>query len=151
ENVEMSAEWGGDMPQASMAGGGKGAEPLVRAVQTKLYDRCYARRSDNQGTTPTQSPGSSQLSDPDFARRPVAANAGRERWDKGWAIHQFGPNGQAFVRKGDRERVPMPGAFIFDGIPGMAPQIGATVSVRVPHDTFDVQPGYYFAFGDALD
>jgi hypothetical protein len=45
----------------------------------------------------------------------------------------------------------MPGAFIFDGIPGMAPQIGATVSVRVPHDTFDVQPGYYFAFGDALD
>src|SRR5262245_24814592 len=105
----MSAEWGGDMPQASMAGGGKGAEPLVRAVQTKLYDRCYARRSDNQGTTPTQSPVSSQLSDPDFARRLVAANAGRERWDKGWAIHQFGPNGQAFVRKGDRERVAMPG------------------------------------------
>jgi len=149
--LQMSAEWGGAMPQASMVSGGSGADPLVRAVQAKLYDRCYAQRSGDQATIPTQSQVSSQLSDSDFARRLVAANAGRERWDKGWAIHQFGPNGQAFVRKGDRERVAMPGSFIFDGTPGMAPQIGATVSLRVPHDTFDVQPGYYFAFGDALD
>jgi hypothetical protein len=145
--LQMAPGWGGAMPQASMAGAGNGADPLVRAVQAKFYDRCYARRSGNQAATPTQG----QLSDPDFGRRLVAANAGRERWEKGWAIHQFGPNGQAFVRKGDRERVAMPGAFIFDGIPGMAAQIGATVSLRVPHDTFDVQPGYYFAFGDALD
>ena len=148
--LQMSAGWGGVMPQASMAGGGN-VDPLVGAVQAKLYDRCYARRSGNQAATPTQSKVPSQISDPDFARRLVAANAGHERWDKGWAIHQFGPSGQAFVRRGDRERVAMPGAFIFDAIPGMAPQIGATVSLRVPHDTFDAQPGYYFAFGDALD
>jgi len=149
--LQMSAEWGGTMPQASMAGGGNGADPLVRAVQAKLYDRCYARRADNQVSNATQGQISGQLSDPDFAARLMAANAGREHWDKGWAIHQFGSNGQAFVRKGDRERVAMPGSFIFDGIPGMAPQIGATVSLRAPHDTFDAQPGYYFAFGNALD
>jgi HopA1 effector protein family len=148
--LQMSAGWGGVMPQASMAGGGN-VDPLVGAVQAKLYDRCYARRSGNKRAASTQSKIPGQIADPDFTRRLVAANAGHERWDKGWAIHQFGPNGQAFVRKGDLERVAMPGTFIFDGIPGMAPQIGATVSLRVPHDTFDAQPGYYFAFGDALD
>ena len=148
--LQMSAGRGG-MPQAPTAAGANGADPLVGAVQVKLYDRCYARRFANEAITPTRSQVSGQLSDPVFARRLVAANAGYERWDKGWAIHQFGPNGQAFVRKGDRERVAMPGAFIFDGIMGMAPQIGATVTLRVPHETFDIQPGYYFAFGDALD
>jgi HopA1 effector protein family len=149
--LQLATGWGGAIPQAPMAGGSGGDDPLLRVIQAKLYDRCYARRSGNQAATPTQGQLSGQISDPNFARRLVAANAGRERWDKGWAIHQFGPNGQAFVRKGDRERVAMPGAFIFDGIPGMAPQIGATVSLRVPHDTFDAQPGYYFAFGDTLD
>src|SRR5262245_17769692 len=145
------AGWGGGIAQAPMAGGGNGEDPLLRAIQGTVYERCYARRSGNRAGATTQGQRSGQLSDPEFARRLVAANAGREHWDKGWAIHQFGPNGQVFVRKGDRERVAMPAAFIFDGIPGMAPQIGAAVSLRVPHDTFDVQPGYYFAFGDTLD
>ena len=45
----------------------------------------------------------------------------------------------------------MPGAFVYAGPPGQAPQIGTAVSLRVPHESFDVQPGYYFAFGDTLD
>src|SRR5262249_34046324 len=59
--------------------------------------------------------------------------------------------GQVFVRKGDRERAAMPGAFISEAVLGMAPQIGAGVSVRAPRETLDVQPGYYFAFGETLD
>ena len=89
--------------------------------------------------------------DASFARRLAAANRGKERWDKGWVIHLFGPNGQAFVRKGDRERVAIPGAFVFDGAPGVTAQIGASVSLRVPIETFEAQPGYYFAFGETLD
>jgi HopA1 effector protein family len=56
-----------------------------------------------------------------------------------------------FVRKGDRERVAFPGAFIFDAAPGMTPQIGPSVSVRAPSETYEAQPGYYFAFGESLD
>jgi HopA1 effector protein family len=118
-------------------------DALIKAIQAVLYDRCYARRP----------PRAAQAATPDieFARRLAAANAGRERWDRGWIIHQFGPNGQAFVRKGDRERVAVPGAFIFDAAPGMTPQIGSSVSVRAPSETYEAQPGYYFAFGESLD
>ncbi len=63
--------------------------------------------------------------DPDFARRLAAANAGRERWDRGWVIHQFAPNGQAFVRKGERERSPFRAPSFSTCAPGMAAQIGA--------------------------
>jgi len=133
-------------------GGGPAPRPgqdelLIAAIHATLYERCYARR--NRRAT-----GAGQLApagDPAFAERLRAANAGREYWDKGWAIQQFGPSGQAFVRKGDRERAAVPGAFISDGAPGMAPQIGSMVSIRVPHDTFEVQPGYYHAFGETLD
>jgi hypothetical protein len=116
---------------------------LVKAIQAVLYDRCYAQRP----------PRAALVAPPDieFARRLSRANAGRERWDRGWIIHQFGPNGQVFVRKGDRERVAFPGAFIFDAAPGMTSQIGSSVSVRAPSETYEAQPGYYFAFGESLD
>src|SRR5262249_37423678 len=137
----------------TIAGWGGAAAPrpgqdelLVAAIQTTLYERCYAC-----SRAPTGAGQEAPAAEPAFAERLRAANAGREYWDKGWVIQQFGPNGQAFVPKGDRERAAMPGAFISDGAPGMVPQIGTMVSVRVPHDTFDVQPGYYHAFGETLD
>jgi HopA1 effector protein family len=133
---------------ASGAASGQSDDMLIKAIQAVLYDRCYARglpRASASGATQAAS------ADIEFARRLAAANAGRERWDRGWIIHQFGPNGQAFVRKGDRERVAVPGAFIFDAAPGMSPQIGSSVSVRAPSETYEAQPGYYFAFGESLD
>ena len=45
----------------------------------------------------------------------------------------------------------MPGTFIFDGPPGMAPQVGSQVSLRAACESFDAQPGYYFVFGETLD
>ena len=120
---------------------------LVRGVQATLYDRCYAHRLGESGFAATQA----VAADPEFARRLAKANASREHWDKGWIIHQLGPNGQVFVRKGDRERAAIPGAFISEAVLGMAPQIGASVSLRAPGETLDVQPGYYFSFGETLD
>ena len=107
--------------------------------------------TDATRAAPPRAAARPRSADIEFARRLAAANAGRERWDRGWIIHQFGPNGQAFVRKGDRERVAVPGAFIFDAAPGMTPQIGSSVSVRAPSETYEAQPGYYFAFGETLD
>jgi len=42
------------------------------------------------------------------------------------------------------------GAFISDGVPERRAS-RTTVSIRVPHDTFDAQPGYYHVFGETLD
>jgi hypothetical protein len=118
-------------------------ERLTKAIQATFYVRCYARMP--------AAPGASVASDPGFVRRLGAANASRERWDKGWVIHQIAPTGQVFVRKGDRERMAMPGAFISEAMIGMAPQVGTPVSLRAPREALDVQPGYYFAFGETLE
>jgi len=126
----------------------EGAEydQLAKAIQATLYHRCYARRPG--GLTAA---AQANAADPQFAQQLAAANAGREYWDRGWSIHQFGPNGQVFVRKGDRERVAMPGAFVTEGAPGTALQIGVSVSIPVLHQSFEMQSGYYFAFGDTPD
>jgi hypothetical protein len=121
--------------------------PLVRSIQATLYDRCYSHRLDERRVQSDSPP----TEDPAFAQRLAEANASRERWDPGWLVYQFGPNGQAFVRKGDRERLAMPGAFISDALPGMATQIGAGIRLRAPREALGVQPGYYFAFGETLD
>jgi hypothetical protein len=132
---------------ASGAASGQSDDMLIKAIQAVLYDRCYARRVPRSSASAAHAASA----DIEFGRRLAAANAGRERWDRGWVIHQFGPNGQVFVRKGDRERVAVPGAFIFDAAPGMTPQIGSSVSVRAASETYEAQPGYYFAFGESLD
>jgi hypothetical protein len=133
---------------ASGAASGQSDDMLIKAIQAVLYDRCYARRLPRASASDATQAASADI---EFGRRLAAANAGSERWDRGWIIHQFGPNGQAFVRKGDRERVAVPGAFIFDAAPGMTPQIGSSVSVRAASETYEAQPGYYFAFGESLD
>ena len=133
-SLQSASAWGGAPPS--------GEDMLARSIQAIFYDRCYAERD-----RAVQGGGA----DPDFAARLAAANTARERWDRGWVIHQFGPSGQAFVRKGDRERAATPGAYLFEGPPGMAPQIGSPISIRAPKDALDAQPGYYFAFGDTLD
>ena len=121
---------------------------LARAIQASLYDRCYAHRlGDARAQPDRQLP----VEDTDFAHRLAEANASCECWDPDWMIYQLGANGQVFVRKGERERMAMPGAFISDFVVGQAPQIGASVRLRAPHEAMGIQPGYYFAFGETLD
>lgn len=124
------------MPQSDPA-------PLIQAVQAAFYDRCYARRAAGAAAIPAAAP--------DLVELLAAANTSREGWDKGWVVHQFGANGQVFVRKGERERMAVPGAFLSEAMVGMAPQLGASVSLRVPRESLAAQPGYYFAFGETPD
>jgi len=133
----------GTIPQAPGADG-----LLARAIQNALYDGCYTHRLGESRAAPA---AATLDDDPAFAQRLAQENAGRERWEPGWVIQQFAPNSQVFVRKGERERVAMPGAFISAVAPGMAPQPGGFVLLRVPSGALGVQPGYYFAFGEALD
>ena len=136
-----AAPWGWQAQAAAQGGD----EPLAKSIQAVLYDRCYARRPAG-ALTPAAIP-----SDPEFQQRLASANSGRERWEGGWTIQQFAPHGQIFVRKGERERAAMPGAFISNATPGMAPQIGSVVLLRAAIEAPGAQPGYYFAFGETLD
>ncbi|HVH01893.1 MAG TPA: T3SS effector HopA1 family protein [Amaricoccus sp.] len=134
----------GEPVSVSAAGGPPGDDaPLVQAIQATFYDRCYARRSGR--------PMAMGAADTSLVQRLAAANAGREGWDRGWTVFQLGPGGQVFVRKGERERMAVPGAFLTEAMVGMAPQVGAKVSLRVLRESVEAQPGYYFAFGETLD
>ncbi len=144
--------YGEAAPVAVTATPGIGPEDaLARAVQGLLYDRAYTRRD---AATRAAANGAA-LEDAGFLARLDAANGSRERWDAGWVVHQFGPNGQVFVRKGECERIAMPGAFITDPVPGqppgMAPALGAPVRLRAPRAAPGAQPGYCVVFGETLD
>lgn len=134
--VQPGAPWGSVEP----------GEALAQAIRDALYNGAYAHRLDDSRPTPA-----APADDPAFPRRLAAANDSRERWEPGWVIQFLASNGQVFVRKGERERVAMPGAFISTIAPGMAPQPGSVVQLRVPREAPDAQPGYYFAFGETLD
>jgi len=131
--------WGTSTPTGS-------DDVLARAVQNTLYERCYARRV----TGPTGAVGD-DAADATFAQDLAEANCGLERWEGGWIIQQLAPNGQVLVKKGERERAAAPGAFISAFGPGMVPQPGGAVLLRVPSGALGLQPGYYFAFGETLD
>ena len=125
-------------------------DPLTGAITGVFYDRCYAGRRA----------GAPRAGAPDmmFAAGLDAANQGQQRWDIGWRLTQFGPGGQILIQKGDAERLAMPGSYILDAAPGVPPRIGSPVRILLPRGSFELQPGYYFAFGempeeaaDALD
>jgi hypothetical protein len=141
-SVSIVAGWTGAPTEANPE------QLLTRAIQASLYDRCYTHRL---GDTSDQSDRQLPAEDAAFARRLAEANASRERWDTDWMIYQLAANGQAFVRKGERERIAMPGAFVSDFVFGQSLQIGAMVRLRAPREATGVQPGYYFAFGETLD
>ncbi len=137
-------------PPRGASGEPEGRNPdaaLVQALQNALYDGCYAHRLG----APRAAPATTLADDPAFAQELARANAGSERWEPGWAIQQLAPNGQVFVRKGERERIAVPGAFISAIAPGMVAQPGGNVLLRAPAGALGVQPGYYFAFGETLE
>ena len=77
------------------------------------------------------------------------ANATRERWDAGWQIYQLLPSGQVLAHKQGRTRTLWPGEFVSLDGPGSGPRPGLNISVFFARETTTMQPGFYFAFGEA--
>lgn len=77
-----------------------------------------------------------------------AANAGRARWDSGWRIVQAMP-GQITAQKQGALRAVAPGEFIGEDGPGAPPRPGASITLYAPRESSTLQPGFYFAFGEA--
>jgi len=120
------------------------ANPLVNALQSHLYQFCYSTSFKN-GHTAAITPAAP---DPGFLPSLSAANTSRERWDPGWQISAMIPGGQMLVQKGPLLRAVWPGEFLMHGGTGMAPTVGAPVSLYLPRESTVLQPGFYFAFGE---
>src|SRR5205085_3438317 len=80
-----------------------------------------------------------------------AANSSRERWDAGWQIYQTLPSGQILAHKSGLTRALWPGEFLSLDAPGLAPRPGLNISVFFMRESTVMQPGFYFAFGEAQD
>jgi hypothetical protein len=137
-------------PYAGVAGPAPGlggtADPLVAQLQQLTYHWCYCRRFD--GRVAQAEPAGAV--DAGFVEALSAANAGRERWDRGWAIQQVLPSGQLVAAKGALTRMVWPGEFLAHGGPGVPPRPGAEISLYAPRESRTLQPGFYFAIGEAL-
>jgi hypothetical protein len=118
------------------AGAPAPAAALVEALALDLYQQDYCRPR-----LPTPS------GDEDLTERLSAANRGRERWDGGWIIEAADPGGRVLVRRGEERRWLEPGRWVSNG-GGVA--AGATVRIHWPAESRSLQPGFYFALGEAL-
>jgi len=117
--------------------------PLASALQNELYARCYMRRFDPNAML---SAGASK----DITAELDAANATVAGWDGGWRITRVGVSGQAVVEKNGNTRQPWPGEYVTQNGFGGPPVAGGMVSLPVQRGSGALQPGFYFAFGQAL-
>lgn len=121
------------------------ANPLVTLLEQALYQHCYSRTFDGalRDETPLNVQGV------DLTPALSEANATRERWDAGWQVYQVLPSGQVMAHKQGRTRALWPGEFLSTDAPGLAPRPGTNLSVFFMRETKTMQPGFYFAFGEA--
>lgn len=110
---------------------------LQDALRDCFYTRCYIRQCDGDG---------SQNLLPMLQR----ANQSPDYWDAAWSVYQLGTNGTVMVQKGERSRTVIAGEYVSNKIPGMPPQTGDQLSVRVFPGSHLLQDGFYFAFSKTL-
>ncbi|HEX8116401.1 MAG TPA: T3SS effector HopA1 family protein [Pyrinomonadaceae bacterium] len=121
------------------------ANPLLQQLEQTLYQYCYCRTFD--GSLREETPD--LLHGVDLTPALSEANATRERWDAGWQVYEVLPSGQVLAHKAGRTRALWPGEFLSTDGPGVAPRPGRNLSVFFARETKTMQPGFYFAFGEA--
>lgn len=139
------AQQGGAHAQHAHGFARAGANPLATLLEQTLYQHCYSRTFDGalRAETPLNVQGV------DLTPALSEANATRERWDTGWQVYQVLPSGQVMAHKQGRTRALWPGEFLSTDAPGLAPRPGTNLSVFFMRETKTMQPGFYFAFGEA--
>lgn len=134
-----------DAQAAQAAPGPQAAQelPLVAALRNCLYANCYCKPFS------AKSAAQAATQPADLTLQLSAANAGQPRWDSGWQIARLEASGQVIAQKAGKTRAFWPGEFLsFDG-PGVPPRPGGYISAYFPHESRAMQPGFYFAFGEA--
>lgn len=125
---------------AGMASAGDARTALLNSLRDVLYGSCYTRNY-----APGEMPASQYL-----VPQLMQANQTPDRWDPGWSIYQLGSDGRVSVQKGERSRTALIGEYATNKAPGMPPQVGDQVNLRVYPGSAELQPGFYFSFGSTL-
>lgn len=123
------------------------SHPLVSLLEQTFYQHCYTRTFEGRLSDEQHRPEGEEELVPTLS----AANSSRERWDAGWQIYQVLPSGQILAHKNGLTRALWPGEFISLDAPGLAPRPGLNISVFFMRESTVMQPGFYFAFGEAQD
>jgi hypothetical protein len=116
------------------------ANPLVAALEQRLYNRFFCRDWAPPAVLPT---------DPTpFLQALSAAHPGRDRWEAGWRINRVGPAGQVMAEKHGRFSELWPGQYVVQS-GGGPPQPGQPLTAYFPRESSTLQPGFFFVFSDA--
>ncbi|HVR40589.1 MAG TPA: T3SS effector HopA1 family protein [Thermoanaerobaculia bacterium] len=102
--------------------------PLVADLRMRLYDRAYCREL---GTPAIKAHVVDNMTDV-----LSAANATRERWDRGWITSHIDARGRLVAHKRGLTHIAPPGRFTNDG------------AVLLEREQRDAQPGFYIALGE---
>lgn len=121
--------------------------PVMAHLQQLLYEHCYARRFDGHSLAP---PVAAPAPDPDFVRRLVDANPGRERMDQDWKVTHLDASGRMTAVKGGVSRVFPPGKYFAPNGPRERVQPGMTVAVWLAKGSLSLQPGFYYVYAETL-
>jgi len=106
-----------------------------------LYERCYMHSI-------LEPPPAAKGSDRDLTSILTAANQSRPAWDEGWRVDQLLDEGRILALKGGAARSFLPGEYLTHRGLGAGPKAGKPVSIFLPGGSADMQPGFYYAFGD---
>jgi len=121
-----------------------------------LYNRCYTT-SSWQAEAPAP-PINNHLNSGVGQALPPAnltpflegANRSRASWDEGWKIDQMLGDGRILARKGAVARAFLPGEYLTQLGVGSGPKAGALVNIFIAPGSAELQPGFYYAFGETV-
>ena len=131
---ELRAIFAADLPSQDDA----------RKLAIVLYNRCYTVSIHDP---PEAGAGGGP---DDLTSALAAANQSRPAWDEGWRIDQMLSGGRILARKGGAARAFLPGEYLTHRGIGSGPEAGAAVSIFIPPGSAELQPGYYYAFGETV-
>ena len=116
----------------------------IQSLKDSLYQHCYCRRFEG---VPAENPAGISGS---LWEELSAANAGRPHWETGWEVFHVDASGSIMAQKNGVSRTFWPGEFVtYDG-PGAGPRISSRVDVYFATESRNMQPGFYFAFGETF-
>lgn len=124
--------------------------PQIFSLRKRIYHRFYARvRPGESSANSANAPDDTGKSDDPLIRQLSEANQSRRCWDEGWITTHRAANGFVTARKDQRSNSFPPGQFLHDGGPTQ-PKEGDLIRIHVYRESFTMQTGFYFAFGETL-
>lgn len=139
----------GDVNEVKVEPGNNDSQPnpeLIECLVDAIYWNAYVRRFDPEALRSSEP----VVLEPDATLAAEFAEQEKHvRWDEGWRVESVMPDGSVQARKNDCYRAPVPGEFAFD-VPGVRPQPGDPISIRVQRGSTHIQPGFYFEFSDTI-